>query len=190
MSSSNCCFLTYIQVSQEAGQVVRYSHIFQNFPQFIVINAVKGFGIVNKAEVNVFLELSRSLLEKCKSKVQWDITSQQSEWPSSTSLQTINAGKGVEKRGHPCTVGGNVDWYSHYGRRYGDSFKDLEMKPPYDTAIPILGTYPEDTKIDRDTCIPLFMDALLTTGRTWKQPGCPLTDEWIKKLWYIYRMQY
>ena len=64
------------------------------------------------------------------------------------------------------------------------------MKPPYDTAIPILGTYPEDTKIDRDTCIPLFMDALLTTGRTWKQPGCPLTDEWIKKLWYIYRMQY
>ena len=58
MSSSNCCFLTCIQVSQEAGQVVWYSHHFQNFPQFIVIHTVKGFGIVNKAEIDVFLELS------------------------------------------------------------------------------------------------------------------------------------
>ena len=58
MSSSNCCFLTCIQVSQEAGQVVWYSHLFQNFPQFIVICTVKGFGIVNKAEIDVFLELS------------------------------------------------------------------------------------------------------------------------------------
>ena len=58
MSSSNCCFLTCIQISQEAGQVVWYSHLFQNFPQFIVIHIVKGFGIVNKAEIDVFLELS------------------------------------------------------------------------------------------------------------------------------------
>jgi len=58
LSSSNCCFLTCIQVSQEAGQVVRYSHVFQNFPQFIVIHTVKGFGIVNKAEIDVSLELS------------------------------------------------------------------------------------------------------------------------------------
>ena len=58
MPSSNCCFLTCIQISQEAGQVVWYSHLFQNFPQFIVIHTVKGFGIVNKAEVGVFLELS------------------------------------------------------------------------------------------------------------------------------------
>ena len=58
MSSSNCCFLTCIQISQEAGQVVCYSHLFQNFSQFIVIHTVKGFGIVNKAEVDVFLELS------------------------------------------------------------------------------------------------------------------------------------
>ena len=61
MSSSNCCFLICIQVSQEAGQVVWYSHLFQNFPQFIVIHTVKGFGIVNKAEVDAFLELSRFL---------------------------------------------------------------------------------------------------------------------------------
>src|SRR5574337_98599 len=60
MSSSNCCFLTWIQVSQEAGQVVWYSHLFHNFPQFILIHIVNGFGrcIVNKAEVDVFLELS------------------------------------------------------------------------------------------------------------------------------------
>ena len=58
MSSSNCCFLTYVQVSWEAGKVVRYSHLFKNFPQFIVIHTVKGFSIVNEAEVDVFLELS------------------------------------------------------------------------------------------------------------------------------------
>ena len=58
MSSFNCCFLTCIPVSQEPGQVVWYSHLFQNFPQFIVIHTVKSFSIVNKAEIDVFLELS------------------------------------------------------------------------------------------------------------------------------------
>ena len=58
MSSSNCFFLTYIQVSQEAGQVVWYSHVFQNFPQFLGIHRVKGLDIINKAEVDIFLELS------------------------------------------------------------------------------------------------------------------------------------
>jgi len=58
MSSSNCCFLTCIEVSQEAGQVVWYSHVFQNFPLFTVIHTVKGFGIVNKAEIDIFTELS------------------------------------------------------------------------------------------------------------------------------------
>ena len=66
---------------------------------------------------------NRSLLEKSKSKLQWDITSHHSEWPSSKSLQTINAGEGVEKREHSCIAGGNVNWYSHYERRYGDSLK-------------------------------------------------------------------
>ena len=58
MSSSNCCFLICIQISQEADQGVWYSHLFQNFPQFVLIYRVKGFGIVNKAEIDVFLELS------------------------------------------------------------------------------------------------------------------------------------
>ena len=58
ISSSNCCFLTCMQISQESCQVVWYSHLFKNFPQFLVIHTIKGFGIVNKAEVDVFLELS------------------------------------------------------------------------------------------------------------------------------------
>ena len=58
MFSSNCCFLTCIHISQETGKVVWYSHLFKNFPQFIMIHTVKGFDVVNKVEVNVFLELS------------------------------------------------------------------------------------------------------------------------------------
>ena len=66
----------------------------------------------------------------------------------------------------------------------------LGIKPPYDPAIPLLGIYPKESKIERDTCIPLFTAALLTIARTWKQPRCPSTDEWIKKSWYIYTMEY
>ena len=58
MSSSNCCFLICIQISQEAGNVVWYSHFLKNFPQFVVIHTVKGFGIVSKAEIDIFLEVS------------------------------------------------------------------------------------------------------------------------------------
>ena len=65
-----------------------------------------------------------SLLEKGKSKLQWDIITHQLEWPSSKSPQIINAGEGVEKRECSCTVGANVNWYSHYGRQYEESFKN------------------------------------------------------------------
>ena len=58
--------------------------------------------------------------------------------------------------------------------------KKLGIKPPYDPGIPLLGIYPEETKIEKDTCIPLFTAALFTIARTWKQPRCPLTDEWMK----------
>ena len=64
------------------------------------------------------------------------------------------------------------------------------MKPPYDPAIPFLGIYPEETKIEKDTCTPTFISALFTIARTWKQPRCPLADEQIKKLWYVYTMEY
>ena len=192
----------------------------------------------------------------------------------------------METRECSCTFGGNVNWYSHYGRRYGDSFKNLGIRPPCDPAIPLLVIYPaaaaakllqscptlcnpidgsppgfpvpgilqartlewvatsfsnawkwkvkvkslsrvwllatpwtaayqappsmgfsrqkywsglplpspviypEETKIEKDTCTPLFIAALFTIAKTWKQPRCPSTDEWIKKLWYICTMEY
>ena len=66
----------------------------------------------------------------------------------------------------------------------------LGIKPPYDPAIPLLGIYPEETKIEKDTCIPLFTAALFIIARRWKQPRRPLTNEWIKMLWYIYTTEY
>ena len=68
--------------------------------------------------------------------------------------------------------------------------KKLGIKLPYDPVIPLLGIYPEETKIEKDTCTLMLIAVLFTIARTWKQPRCPLTDEWIKKLWYIYTMKY
>ena len=68
--------------------------------------------------------------------------------------------------------------------------KKLGIKPLYDPAIPLLGIYPEETKIEKDTCSPLLIAALFTIARIWKQPRCPSTDEWIKELWYIHTMEY
>ena len=68
--------------------------------------------------------------------------------------------------------------------------KILKIKLPYDPAIPLLGIYPENTIIEKESCTTVFIAALLTIARTWKQPKCPLTDEWIKKMWHIYTMEY
>ena len=68
--------------------------------------------------------------------------------------------------------------------------KKLEIELPYDPAIPLLGTHPKETRIERDTCTPVFTAALFTIARTWKQPRRPLADEWIRKLRYIYTMEY
>ena len=68
--------------------------------------------------------------------------------------------------------------------------KKQGIKPPYDPEISFLGIYPEETKTEKDTCNSMFTAALFTIARTWKQPRCPLTDEWIKKLWYIHTMEY
>ena len=95
---------------------------------------------------------------------QWSEWSQWSEWLLSKSLQVINAGKGVEKREPSYTVGGN--------------------------AIPLLHIHTKETRIERDACTPMFITALFTIARTWKQPSCPSADAWIRKLWYIYTMEY
>ena len=68
--------------------------------------------------------------------------------------------------------------------------KKLKVEVPYDPAIPLLGIYPEKTIIQNDTCSPVFIAALFTIARSWKQRKCPLTDEWIKKMWYIYSIEY
>ena len=68
--------------------------------------------------------------------------------------------------------------------------KKLGIRPPYDPAIPLLGIYPEENRVEKDTCISLFIVALFAIARTWKQSRCLSTDEWIKKLWYTYTMEY
>ena len=68
--------------------------------------------------------------------------------------------------------------------------KKLEIELPYDPAIPLLGIHTEETRIERDTCTPVFIAALFIIARTWKQPRCPSADEWIRKLWYVYTMEY
>ena len=68
--------------------------------------------------------------------------------------------------------------------------KKLEIELPYDPAIPLLGIHTKETRIERDTCTLMFIAALFIIAKTWKQPRCPSADEWIRKLWYIYTMEY
>ena len=68
--------------------------------------------------------------------------------------------------------------------------KKLEIELPYDPAIPLVGIHTKETRIERDMCTPMFITALFMIAGTWKQPRCPLAHEWIRKLWYIYTMEY
>ena len=70
------------------------------------------------------------------------------------------------------------------------SLKNLEIEFPYDPAIPLLGIHTKDTRSESDTCTPRFIATLFVIARTWKQPRCPSADEWIRKRWYIYTMEY
>ena len=96
----------------------------------------------------------------------------------------------MKKREPSYTVDRNVSWYSHYGEQYRGSLKKLNIELPYDPAIPLLGIYPEKTLIQKDICTSNFTAALFTRAKIWKQPKCPSTDEWIKKMWYLYTMEY
>ena len=87
----------------------------------------------------------------------------------------------MEKREPSYTVG-NANWYSHYGEHCGDFLKKLETELLYDPATPLLGIHTEETRTERDMCTPIFSAALFTIARTWTQPRCPSTDEWIRKL--------
>ena len=87
----------------------------------------------------------------------------------------------------------NVNCCCHYGKQYGDfskKKKNLKIALPYDPAIPLLGIYPDKAIIQKDTCTLMFITALFTIAKTWKQPKCPSADDWIKKMWYMYTMEY
>jgi len=96
----------------------------------------------------------------------------------------------VEKRESSYIAFGNLNSYSHYGRWYGDSSKKLGIKSPYDPLIPLLCTYSKETKIEKDTCTSVIIAVLFPIARTWKQLRCPLMDEWIKKMWHLYTVEY
>ena len=89
----------------------------------------------------------------------------------------------MEKRESPFTVGGNVNWYNDYEKQYR-GISELNIELLYDAAIPLLSIYPDKIFIEKDICTLTF-----TSGKTWKHPKCPLTDEWIKKMWYTYIME-
>ena len=96
----------------------------------------------------------------------------------------------MERREPYFTVGGNVSWYSHYGGEYGGFLKKLEVKLSWDSTIPTLDIYQKKTVSEKDTWTPVFTAELCTVAKTWKQPRCLSTDEWINKLQYIYTMEY
>ena len=100
-----------------------------------------------------------------------------------------SAGKGVEKR-NLLSLWWECKLIQPLQKTVWRVFRKLEIRPPYDPAIPPLGMYPDETKIEKDMCTLMFTVALFTITRTWKQPRCPSTDEWIKKLWYIHTMGY
>ena len=95
----------------------------------------------------------------------------------------------MEKKEPSYTVGGNVSCCSHCGTVWR-FLRKLKTELPYDLAIPPLGIYPDKIIIQKDTYSPMFTAALFTIAKTWKQTKCPSTDEWIKKMWYIYTMEY
>ena len=134
--------------------------------------------------------------QKCKSKPQWGTISYWSAWLPSKSLQTINAGEGVEKRKPSCTIGGKLTkplWRTVW--RFLKKLElhafliilmgilaKLKLKLQYDAAIPCLGIHTKETRTERNTRIPMFTAALVTIARTCKQPD-PSADEWIRELW-------
>ena len=96
----------------------------------------------------------------------------------------------MEKREPSCTVGGKVNLIQPLWRTVWRFLRKLKIELPYDPAIPLPGIYSEKTITHKDTCTPMFIAALFTIARSWKQPKCPSTDEWIKKMWYLYTLEY
>ena len=97
----------------------------------------------------------------------------------------------MERRELSYTVGRNVNWCSHCGEQYRGPLRNKKIELPYDPAIPLLGIYLEkNARSERMHAPSMFASALFTITKTWKQSKCPLIDEWIKKMWYIYATEY
>ena len=96
----------------------------------------------------------------------------------------------VWRKGNPLTLCWERRLVQPLWRTVWRLLKKLEIELPYDPAIPLLGIHTEETRIERDTCTPIFIAALFIIARTWKQPRSPSAEEWIRKLWYIYTMEY
>ena len=96
----------------------------------------------------------------------------------------------VWRKGNPLTLLVGMQTSTATMENSVEIVKKMEIELPYDPAIPLLVIQTEETRIERDTCTPMFIAALFIIARTWKQPRCPSADEWIRKLWYIYTMEY
>ena len=112
------------------------------------------------------------------------------ERPSLKSLWIINT-RGCGERESLYIVSGNVNWYSHYGKQYVWRFlKKLKKELPYDPEIPLLAMYLEKMPIQKDTCTPKFTAAKFTRAKTWEQPKCSSTEEWIKMMMWCVHTQW
>ena len=96
----------------------------------------------------------------------------------------------VWRKGKPLTLLVGMQTSTTTMENSVDFLKKLQIELPYDPAIPLLGIHTEEIRIERDTCTPVFIVAMFIIARAWKQPRCPSADEWIRKLWYIYTMEY
>ena len=96
----------------------------------------------------------------------------------------------VLRKGNPLTLSVGMQTSTVLWRTVWRFLKKLEIDLPYDPAIPLLGIHTQETRIERDTCTPVFISALFIIARTWNQSRCPSADKWIRMLWYIYTMEY
>lgn len=146
---------------------------------------------IQKANKHIKI-LNISSQQGIKAKLQWDIPSSLSPWLKSKTQTVTNAAKDVDKGEHLYTVGGNVISAVTVENRVEISLKKQKIYLPYDLAITLPGIYPKvlNTMYQRDTCTIMWIAALFTTARIWNQPRWPSSDVCIKKMWYIYTVEY